>query len=676
MNTLELIFDWMLQASLRASALTVSVLLLQRLLRQHLSARWLYALWLPVLIVLLMPALVESRWSVEHIFSAPTQPVQITPVPSDLSTSSLPLDINPPPAAPMPIAWSRILLITWLVGAAGVFLLGSLSFIITLHRFKRSCQPVSEELSATLAQIAREVCLRHVPRVWIAPTIRSPAVTCLLRPTLLLPMHLDHAFTPVEIRLILKHELMHLKRHDLSLNALLCLLMALHWFNPLLWLAFFKVRFDREAACDAQVLQNDTNDRRREYGHALLKVETAFCPRGLSLGFVGIFQRGNALRSRIQSIANPSQPHHIMKSIITLCMVLLTFFGITKAQQPADAPGSTFSIGQSAFRQGDSIRISQVQRGADFMTVTADYELASDDTARISLFITSMDKGKTKVEASQTKTIAKGKGSVVLHHPQMYEGLPHVSFYSTEDGKAFGGIYFGTSEEAQASRELRLGYPRAMKSEASAPKSPIQAKLDAIIFPKVQFSEATLEEALAFLRAKSRLLDASEPNEAKRGVNFILQGAPASTALISMDLKNVPLSQVVKYTADLADLEYRIEENAVVFLSRSKDAAVKPATPIQGKAVELAKKHILPQVHFSGATLEEAVEFLRANHRDREEAPTPWINFILKPGGNPKTQITLDLKDVSLWEAVRYIAELSNHTLSADDHSIILTPTK
>ncbi|MEQ1748247.1 MAG: hypothetical protein ABL974_02410 [Prosthecobacter sp.] len=221
---------------------------------------------------------------------------------------------------------------------------------------------------------------------------------------------------------------------------------------------------------------------------------------------------------------------------------------------------------------------------------------------------------------------------------------------------------------------MRLGYPQAAKSEATAPKSPIQAKLDSLIFPKVQFSGATMEEALAFLRAKSRLLDASEPNEAKRGVNFILQGASASTALISMDLKNVPLSQVVKYTADLAGLSYRIEETGVIFLPRSDDSAAEPAIPINGKAIELAKKYILPQVNFSAASTEEAVEFLRANHRDREEAPTPWINLILKPGGNPKTQITLNLKDISLWEAVRYIAELSNHTLSADDHTIILTP--
>lgn len=90
--------------------------------------------------------------------------------------------------------------------------------------------------------------------------------------------------------------------------------------------------------------------------------------------------------------------------------------------------------------------------------------------------------------------------------------------------------------------------------------------------------------------------------------------------------------------------------------------------------MEIAKKYILPQVKFWAASTEEAVEFLRLRVQGRDDAQKADINLILKPGSNAKTQITLDLKEVSLWEAVRYIAELSNHTLSADDYSIILTP--
>lgn len=64
--------------------------------------------------------------------------------------------------------------------------------------------------------------------------VDSPAVAGLLRPVLLLPASFPQGFSANEARMILLHELTHLARHDLPLNWLLCVLQALHWFNPLL----------------------------------------------------------------------------------------------------------------------------------------------------------------------------------------------------------------------------------------------------------------------------------------------------------------------------------------------------------------------------------------------------------------------------------------------------------
>jgi hypothetical protein len=223
---------------------------------------------------------------------------------------------------------------------------------------------------------------------------------------------------------------------------------------------------------------------------------------------------------------------------------------------------------------------------------------------------------------------------------------------------------------------LVSGKDEGSPKNAMAAEGLIAKKLKGLIFPSVQFSGATLEEALEFLRVKSRQLDTSEPNEARRGVNFILQDGSASTAVISLDVKNVPLSEVVKYTADLAGMSYRVEETGVIFLPRSNDSAAKPASPINGKAIELAKKIILPHLQFQSATIEEVLDSLRngLQHLFEDEEPSARVNLLLKSGGDPKAIISLDLKDVSAYDALRYIAELSGHTLSADDHSIILRP--
>jgi bla regulator protein blaR1 len=334
MPSLTLLFDWLLDASARASVLAVVVLMVQALVGHRAPARWRYALWLPVLLVLLMPGFAESQWSVGSILSRSPAPLPLPMMmqPEPTLTAAEPVVAAPEMSASIP--WKQVISFAWLIGAAGMVLFSFTAFLQTLWRFQRSRVGVSDALLQEVTALAHEIGLRRAPRVWMASGIRSPAVTGLFRPTLLLPASFEQTLTPLESRFVLRHELTHIKRGDLPINALLCLLLALHWFNPLLWLAFLKARVDREAACDAQLLDREQQSKRVAYGHTLLKVENAFSHHGLSLGFVGIFQRGLALRSRIQSIANPPTHHISMKATLGLCIALLTFLGITKAAPP------------------------------------------------------------------------------------------------------------------------------------------------------------------------------------------------------------------------------------------------------------------------------------------------------------------------------------------------------
>ncbi|WP_184343600.1 M56 family metallopeptidase [Prosthecobacter vanneervenii] len=671
MNTLANIFDWLLATSFRASILTLVVLLAQAVLRRQLTARMRHALWLPVLVVLLMPVFPQSRWSIEYVFQKAPTPALEQIIPSDMAPAEelAPVIFESARAMPEPIHWQSMMLFSWISVAAGTLILGGISFVLTLGRLRRASQPASEELVATLAQIALEMRLRHVPRLVVACNVSSPAVTGLLRPTLLLPVEFDRDFTPVETRLVLKHELMHIKRGDLQLNALMCVLMTLHWFNPLLWIAFFKIRADREAACDAQVLHNAPAASRVEYGHALLKVETAFCPRGLSLGFVGIFQRGSALRTRIQLIAVRHNPHPLMKAIINACIIVMTFFGITRAQKPE--PARDFTLGQASFKAGDSIRIHSVQTTAESITVAVDYELASEEEAYVSLFITVKNSDPTPVDPRQRAAIKKGRGSVVLVHPHPQPGLPHVTFYS-KDGHPFGGIYFGTQEEAAASKALNLNY----MLDASAPKTAtpteyIQNKLDRIIIPTVRFQEATVEEALEYLRVKSRDMDVTTQASNQRGVNIIFrQDISPSKANITLDLKDVPLGEALRYVVELAGMKMSIQPYAVIvaksFPTARSTATEVPHAPAAGKIV-------IPDITFREATLTECCEFIRIKSRELDPKKK-GVNILIKPGAAQEANITLSLKNVPVSEALYYCASLAHHKLSSDGQSYLLTP--
>jgi len=117
--TLDSIFQWLLSASLRASVLALAVLGLQLALGRWLPARWRHALWLPVVLVLLVPMLPESRFSVENRFVAEPVIVQAEPLSVVVQESFV-----ESPALVEPVSWQpngrQILFATWLLGAGGV----------------------------------------------------------------------------------------------------------------------------------------------------------------------------------------------------------------------------------------------------------------------------------------------------------------------------------------------------------------------------------------------------------------------------------------------------------------------------------------------------------------------------------------------------------------------------
>lgn len=152
--------------------------------------------------------------------------------------------------------------------------------------------------------------------------------------------------------MVLLHELTHLKRHDLPLNWLLCALQALHWFNPLLWLAFARMRADREMACDAQVLAADAEDRRADYGHALLKLQHTAGSSALSLAFVGIFERCG-MRSRIRAIACHRRTHPAWGLAPAVMIAALTLAGATRAQEAKADPAAKNTEAQPTADQND-----------------------------------------------------------------------------------------------------------------------------------------------------------------------------------------------------------------------------------------------------------------------------------------------------------------------------------
>ncbi len=106
--------------------------------------------------------------------------------------------------------------------------------------------------------------------------------------------------------------------------------------------------------------------------------------------------------------------------------------------------------------------------------------------------------------------------------------------------------------------------PQNINNTANAERA-LMEKMQRITFPLVQFTACSVEEIVEFLRIKSKELDTMERDPAKRGVNIILrQGAAPSTAAITLELRDVPMVEVLRYVTELAGMKFRVEPFAVL----------------------------------------------------------------------------------------------------------------
>ena len=151
--------------------------------------------------------------------------------------------------------------------------------------------------------------------VFLADYIDSPFVMGLIRPKIYLPSSLDAH----EREYILLHERHHIRRGDHITRALGFVALCLHWFNPLVWIAFILSGRDMEMSCDEAVVRRLGGEIRADYAASLLRLTTgrrAIAPTPLAFG------EGNT-GGRIRNLSKWKKPLLIVVVIATIVCVVL-----------------------------------------------------------------------------------------------------------------------------------------------------------------------------------------------------------------------------------------------------------------------------------------------------------------------------------------------------------------
>ena len=162
---------------------------------------------------------------------------------------------------------TTILFYGYLAGAAAFLLYEGVSYA----RFRRTVRRWSGSVTrgdyrALLDETACSLSV-NAPKMLICEAVTTPAVTGLFRPTLLLP---HERYELSELRYILRHELCHLKRHDMLLKLVLLAANAMHWFNPVVYLMLRQADEDIELACDSAATDDLDRAERAAYSRTLL----------------------------------------------------------------------------------------------------------------------------------------------------------------------------------------------------------------------------------------------------------------------------------------------------------------------------------------------------------------------------------------------------------------------
>ena len=469
----------------QSSVLIVILFAADIALRRHVRAAVRYAFWLVVLLKLLLPPSLALptglAWWLFPAASTPGKPqtTRFTISYGTDATPNLPLQrlATARPPSRLTLSAAAWAFLGWSVISFGLLAWLMMRWRQVLGKVRRATPPAAwlGELfkDARLSiGLRRSVCLR------LTDQTMSPAVCGLVRPLILLPQSLIEKLSPSQLRAVLLHELVHLRRGDLWTNCAQALVQIVYWWHPLLWLANARIRRVREESVDDVVMLTLRNDA-GVYAPTLLEVAKLAFHRPLaSLGLVGILESRSALRQRIERLVNFHAPRKAGLTLMSLCGIFI-FSAVAVPMGEAPAPSSD----TSDFDRKENVPDKVVEADRLVRDAKLLYEMGKFDDAGNLL------------------------ASALTREPENQEAHYYMDLVQT----------------AKANRQWLSGIVRT-----SPGRKDIVDKLNRIRFDQVSWPDGLpLSEVLRNLSDQTRLRDPD-----KKGINFTFHtNAPAASAV-------------------------------------------------------------------------------------------------------------------------------------------------
>ena len=304
------------EISISTSPTILILLILSPFLNRRYASKWTYSIWIALAFRLLIP--LNPDWPLRQI---------IIKVPEKITS---PMIAGTKTAIPATLqAEQKFAGVTWLDFTAVLWLAAGLCFLLVhflsfLHYqtqiLKKGTHVENCLILRRLHKLRKDLRIRKKIDLITYSGAAIPMIIGFFRPVLVLP---DYEYSQEELFFILKHELVHWKRHDLYFKLLFVIANAIHWFNPCIYIMRKEAGIDMELSCDEKVIQGTAYAVRKAYTEALL---SSLCrqykkPNSLTTQFYGGKQ---IMKKRFQNILQKSRKKNGL--LILVCAVSITVF--------------------------------------------------------------------------------------------------------------------------------------------------------------------------------------------------------------------------------------------------------------------------------------------------------------------------------------------------------------
>ena len=222
----------------------------------------------------------------------------------------------------------------WLLGVllvAAWFLFSNIRFRLRLRADR--IEPISGKLLEQFETLCRLRGIKPIP-VYFTDPLPSACLVGVFRPYIALPL----SASPQDAIHVLTHEICHVRNRDHLWGVLRLLCCAIHWFNPLVWLAAGMSRTDSELRCDDRVTRPMNQEERKSYASVLVLAAARRNAPGVGVLATGMTMTGKRLKTRVATVMQKRQPiRWLATSFAVLASVcLVCAFATSESENPLD----------------------------------------------------------------------------------------------------------------------------------------------------------------------------------------------------------------------------------------------------------------------------------------------------------------------------------------------------